>query len=184
MDEFVNYNKRDIDLPMGCKNLMDVLQAKQSQEIQPAAASVALSVLAGHGYVEGKLSEVENYVQKLFASRSCVYMLVISALDERLTLNVGRMEDGTMWASATVQQGSIQQLALRDIFARRGWELPANVGNPPQFVPGVPVYQIFSLSPIPVQVSSLSALIADLFLEACASKSDPYLPVRYYTAEA
>jgi hypothetical protein len=44
MSEFVNYNKRSISLPKGCKNLADLLKGrgKQLSIHHPALASPAL----------------------------------------------------------------------------------------------------------------------------------------------
>jgi hypothetical protein len=83
MSEFVNYRKRGITLPKGCKNLFDVLQShglpKLASGVQTGAIPADEEPVVTRGEsVTGKLSDIGKYVAMVFESRARSFLLMVT----------------------------------------------------------------------------------------------------------
>ncbi len=183
MNEFVNYKKRDVTLPKGCKDLIDALETKERRQILRRAAAFKRPMATHDHTFTGTLSEVGKYLEMAFASRAWMFTLWIGQLDERLNLHIKRAEDGTVSASATVRQDSAEELSLRGFFARRGLDWPIDSGFPPQFVPGGPVDVMVKISPLPSRGPGLTGLMVDLFLDVYGANMDTALSFHSFEAQ-
>lgn len=183
MNEFVDYKKRDIDLPKGCKNLNDVLQAQERRRILRRAAAFKRQMATHDRSFTGTLSEVGKYLDMVFTSRAWMFTLWIGPLDDRLNLSIHRSEDGSVAASATVRQDSAQELSLRSFFAQRGLDWPVDSGFPSQFFPSVPVDLMVKISPLPSQGPGLTDLIVDLFRDVYGANMETGLNFHSFEAQ-
>jgi hypothetical protein len=77
MADFVNYNKRSVTLPPGCKNLIDVLRSRPDKQFQKFAERLKRARVTHDESVMGKVSDVPKYVGMVFASRGLVCVLEI-----------------------------------------------------------------------------------------------------------
>jgi hypothetical protein len=187
MSKFVNYKKRSVTLPTGCKNLIDVLQphglpklVSKTHTGGPAIPSDARPTVTRGESFFGVLSEINKYVTMVFDSRARSFILMVTPSDEQFTVDVDRMQDGTMAASVVVQTGTEQERAVRSFFTHRGLPVPEDSEMPPMFVPGVPVQITYYISPVPSEASVLSQFVLDLLRVALGLTDESQLCFRYY----
>jgi hypothetical protein len=171
MNEFVNFKKRGVTLPRGCKDLIDLLAPPVQQTLERAQHAV----VTRNETIAGTLSEVGRYVQMTFESRGLMFTLVISSPDRRLEVDLSRMKGGELWASAVFQRDREQEQAVREFFVRRGLEVPEDSGTPSHFFADLPVQLIYPISPLPGDAASLSALLMDLFRQTCRLEGNAQL---------
>jgi len=167
MSQFVNFSKRSVTLPAGCKNLIDVLQHQGLQRMGDMVGPELNCAVSNGGTVKGKLCEIGQYVEMAYKSRALAFTLLVSSLDERIFLSVVHIRGGTIWASVAVEKDTAQETAVRRFFARHGLHSPDDWVMPKQLYPGVAAPLIFGISPLPSGVAKLSALVVDFFREVC-----------------
>ena len=185
MSEFVNYNKRDISLPKGCKDLADLL--KRGRKGLSAYDSLATMPKPGqhmeilnHLQASGGLEQLEGMLTKFFGSSAEGCSLsVASANDVRLVLE--RTKDGAVGFLSFIHNAK-REHEMRELLTRYGLEQPPtsskNIGFP-TFIPGAPVWGAYDLRPIPSEPVKRKALFGDLF-RAMASTSEISLEYRFY----
>ena len=184
MSKFVNYKKRSIELPSGCKDLIDVLRRNAGLERLdniPAGNGfhgVFPGVICG-GFFEGHLSDIGKYVAMVFDSRALAFFLIVNPPDGGVTLTVYRGEDGTTHASLEVQVGTEREKAVRSFLAPRGLHIPDDSGMPSQFASALPVYRFCDLLPLAPEAPLLSKLVEELFRRAFGLSDDSKLCFRY-----
>ena len=167
MSEFVNYNKRGVALPSGCKNLIDVL--RHSNKTNPGRPP-GLPFLA-------PLSGIGKHIALAFESGDLAGLWVTSP-DEQLTLFVIGI-GGPQCAGVTVQRDTAQERAVREFFMRHDISLPGDSDVPASCVPILPQCNNYVISPLPTEPSILSQLAADLFRAVCGLKSESVMHVHY-----
>jgi len=183
MAKFVNYKKRDINLPEGCTDLHDVITLHSQQKInaaitraKAATASSKQSAVQRNESIPGTLAEIGKYIEMVFASRGQSFTLGINCPGAEFTLGVCRIKGVDSWASVTIQKDSIQESAVRDYFTGRGLKMPEDSETPPNFfLPDVPVHLICDISSPLTDKAELSEVITDLFREVCGAKEDTKL---------
>lgn len=188
MSKFVNYKKRSITLPLGCKNLSDLLKAPGahgpvSKPDVVAASGTSTGGTTGCAFsFSGGISDVEKYVSMVVkSSESRSVHLVVSQPGQEFTINVARMGD-EMSASVDVQAGSNQEKAVRSFLSFRGFKLPSDSEiMPPQFSPDFPWQTACEISPLPREARLVSILVADLLHDALGVKDDS--PLCFYFSE-
>lgn len=176
MSEFVNYKKRSVALPPGCKNLIDVLRLREARDIQSITSSGATR---RSGANTGKLSELRKYAEMLFGSRAQMFMLAISTPDMHFTVDILQTKDGSIRGHMYVQQETAQEEALRNFFAVRGMKLPDDENIPDEFLPGGQVYQRYDLSPVPPEAALFAKLVAEIFGDVFGLSDDSPLHFCY-----
>lgn len=185
MSKFVNYKKRSVALPAGCKNLIDLLGPHGVPKLVGSVPAGSISpherptVTRGES-VAGRLSGIEKYVTMVFESRTPSFILLITPPDERFRIQADRMQDGKMRVSVMVQAGTDRERAVRSFLAYRGLQVPEDAEMPPQFIPDLPVHITYDISPLPSEASVLSRLIAGLSRDAFGLSDDSELRFRYY----
>jgi hypothetical protein len=167
MNEFVNYKKRNINLPWGCKNLLDVLHPQQLK------AGIPDVTMAHEKSFVGTFSDIEKHVSMMFESRALLFMLGMDAPDDRLKLEVSRMEGGIMFAWVEFREDSGQEAAIRSFLAREGLKAPCVAGTPASFIPDSPVS--YRISPLPIDPRGLAELFTNLLREVGGLKEDAEL---------
>jgi hypothetical protein len=118
MAKFVNYKKRSVTLPAGCKDLLDLLQpakrAATGLEGQPAPE------FREERFHRSGLLQVERFIAMLFASSAELFVLMITIRDDRVPIVLHRNRGG----GAVVVHPSAEDLdrarAIRGFFRRLG----------------------------------------------------------------
>jgi hypothetical protein len=188
MSEFVNYKKRGVELPPGCKNLSDVLKAKGALKhlemfdwnkwVDPPGKSRPME--HNESLLEGKISDVERFVAKVFQSSAKLSSVAISCPASNLQLDVARVPDGSIEAGVAVQVGTDLEKAVRAFFTHHHLEIPSHVDvRPPMFPGGLPWTTTYHISPMPDEAAALSKLLAELMRSAFGVTDDSTLLFRY-----
>jgi hypothetical protein len=173
MSQFVDYNKRNLTLPPGCKDLIDVLRSPSSSDVQ------GLTVSDG-GVLAGRLTEIEKYVAMVFVSRARVFSLTIKPPGEPLAVDFVRTDDGRIWGCVVVKKGSGREIAMQSFIKRRGLPTPEDAGTIGQFQAGLLVVLVDRISPLPAEVADLARLVSDLFRNVCGLADDSKLSFQHY----
>src|SRR4051812_38710247 len=103
MSDFINYNKRSVTLPEGCKDLIDVLRSHplrvlfSNADAGPIPPGARATLTRGETF-EGRVSDVDKYVGKVFESRGLSCMLILTPPGEQFTIHIHRHETGSMSA--------------------------------------------------------------------------------------
>jgi hypothetical protein len=165
MSEFVNYKKRGVTLPSGCKDLLDVLKLQPGVTPHLRDVVIAPGVISG-GKHTGKLPELENFCRNAFASKSANMVLQLSSTDEALSVIFCRWPR-VEFAAVTFRSNKLWESSCRKLFDRHGLEPPKNFQWPK--VAGVKVAPIladsvfYKLIPTPSDALRFSAIARDIF---------------------
>ena len=89
MARFVNYQKRGVELPPGCKDLIDVLKRKQKAEGPGAFAGNWEPMPNADFFPSGGIRQIERYVTRVLSSARFAVLLVMS-LDGRVLIQLAR----------------------------------------------------------------------------------------------
>lgn len=174
MAEFVNYNKRNISLPPGCKDLMDVLRGRKGAEAERLLELYKHAKVTRGGEARGSLSDLEDHVRSIFQSHGTQSSLVIRPPDDLISADVEKSLDEGISAFVWYQHGSELEQTVRDFLTQRGLELP-NDSKPTSFTPNLPYQIICKLSPLPSGPEEVSRLLLELFRHAGLSDDAPML---------
>ena len=178
MADFVNYKKRSISLPPGCKDLMDVLQPGGLRRPDDVAGpDLSRAISRGQAF-KGKLSDIGNHVEKAYKSRALAFTLSVTPPDERITLNLETGLGHRASAFILVKQNTAQDTAMREFFIQHGQPLPDSTPVEP-LLPGVLTQVIYSISQLPSESDMLSILVENLFREVCGLNETSDLCFRY-----
>jgi hypothetical protein len=176
MSKFVNYKKRSVTLPPGCKNLSDLLETHG----HTGAVSPDKPPVVSHNEFAGGISDIEKYVVMVFeSSASNLADLTMTPPEQQFTINVTRMMS-EMSANVHVQAGTNQERAVRSFFAHRGLVIPLDSEViPPQFHPDLPWETVFNILPLPSEAPLLTKLVADLLREVLGVRDGFSLSFQY-----
>ena len=111
MSDFVNYHKRDVQLPSGCHDLIDVLNLQE-----PTVAPQRVR------FFDGELAQIAGYVARLLSSPNLPNALCIrtEAL-AGLWLHY-RTKHGPLELQMTVRWTEVEKVqAVRELFVVRGF---------------------------------------------------------------
>jgi hypothetical protein len=162
MDEFVNYKKRDINLPYGCKDLHDVLRFMPARTIVRRGESVT-----------GALSEIGKFVAMVLESRAKTIMLWVRSPEDELSVFIGHLRGNPVRTTVNFQEDSALEAKLLDFIARRGLKGLERSDIPPYLC--LPEYLVLEVSPLPSDGPSISELITDLFEHVCGARGNSEL---------
>lgn len=119
MSGFVNYNKRDVQLPTGCKDLIDVLNlqgAKPAPEIGFQASVVSTPNFSG------ELSDIPRHVARLLSSRKVPNALFLVTENHSGVWVFYSTKQGPFELQFAVRCEEVKRLeAAREFFASRGF---------------------------------------------------------------
>ena len=169
MSEFVNYNKRDVTLPPGCKDLIDVLRLGEASP--PKRGGVTRG-----GMTIGRLSEVPQHIARLLKSRSAVSMLSIGFVEQPRSIALLR-ENTLLTGVAFVRKGAENEQGIRQLLQSHGikvvadYLLPAEAGAEP--VRGV----WYLLTPV---LPPASEITTDLLRNVYGFSEESKVQIQYY----
>jgi hypothetical protein len=179
MSKFVNYKKRTVTLPPGCKDLIDVLHRQQPRKPQGISPQELPTVTRGESGTVS-LSEIHKYVAMSFASVSKSVLLMLSPPDERLTVDFQYIDRKLYYVSVVFEEDADREQLMREFFIGHQLEVPQEDWTPTQFVAGVPVQLIFRIRPLPSDAAAASQLTSALFRQVCQLSDNSELKFRYY----
>jgi hypothetical protein len=169
MSEFVNYNKRSIQLPPGCKDLADLFKPAWQRNLSETVAPAKMPVVLRRESGTATWRIIEKYVVMVFNSRADSCHLKISDPVEAPVLSVSRTTDSIASHVAFIHSEAQEKL-MRSFFYRHGLVLP-HAGEVPGKVkfpfPDLPVWSIYDFSPMPSEALAFAKIASDLFRELC-----------------
>jgi hypothetical protein len=175
MSDFVNYNKRSVTLPPGCKDLIDLLHSRRAAKGDLSSTPVGPRITQSVGTV----ADLKRYAQMLFGSRATKFMLGIRSADDKVTINAIRDADGRLGARLCVPEDTDTDRALRSLFIDRGLALPQEQSTAFNWVPDEPVYQMYDVSPLASDASGFVALVTELFQQVIGLNPESQLAFFY-----
>jgi hypothetical protein len=110
MSQFVNYGKRGVDLPAGCKNLVDLIR-RAEEELPPAIP------MATKG-----LEHLERYVSRLLSAPGDYYIVCILGFDLETGVFLERRKDVLSVVVVVRTKCPAKERAVREIFRLAGVE--------------------------------------------------------------
>ena len=185
MSQFVNYNKRSIQLPPGCKDLSDIFKPASLRKVSGAIASPQAPRVLRADHLTEKLGSIGRYVAEFFDSGAESCMLNFVSSDESVTLDVSRTM-GSITSHAIFLHDETREIVMRAFFDRQNLEAPIFHENPVEFpvdLPGLPVWCIFPLTPVPLEASVFSKVASALFRDCCGMNDPSELRISILEAE-
>ena len=185
MSDFVNFNKRSVTLPSGCKDLIDLLKGPaattagfNSKHAGDSALAGMLTITLGKSF-QGGVADIGKHLGAVFASAQLCSTLIVAPPNAEFSFQVLRMRDQFTRAEFIVTE-SEQEQNLRDVFIGRGLDVPEACGTPMGFDPDLPIQTCFQISPRPAEPELLSKLVMDLFTDLLGSPNTIILDFRFY----
>jgi len=182
MSKFVNYNKRSVTLPPGCKNLIDLLQPHGQSTADSISPSGELPAVTRGESGSIRLAEIEKLVAMPFQSHAQGFIVMLSLVDGRFTFDFTQMQGELMSAFVIFEEDADRERLMQEFFIAHGLQLPRHDWTPTatQFIPGMPVQSIYHISPLPSDAATASKLTAELFRQVCGLNDDSMLTFRHY----
>ena len=181
MSDLVNYNKRSIALPAGCKDLIDVLRRRGREKTDLLLERCNRAKVTRDESETGPLSDLAKHVRTVLGSSALFSTLCIRSPDDRLTANVGKMLGIKIRASVTFRKGSDQERAVREFLSSRGLEPADDSETPKTFLPDMPIEIICELSPLSSDPAEVARLMVELFRHVGLNED---APMHYHLDEA
>src|SRR6266568_946681 len=113
MSEFVNYNKRGITLPPGCKDLSDLLKPKGLRNAPGPILAVEQPPVVREETLTATLAEIEQHVAMVFQSQARLFALEIFLPGEPASVQIIRWERMEISASVVFGKGAEPERAMR-----------------------------------------------------------------------
>ena len=178
MSKFVNYKKRGVALPPGCKDLIDVLKPSPSsyQTILATLGGFNSRKIVRHETVVGTLSDIPKYVVMMFQPRKSSFWLQISPTEASISLDVAWVKGAYTIACVVFPFEAEPGRTVVQLLERHGLQRPHDAWNP-IYVSACsqPGQVICPISPLPSEAPKLSALVTDFFREVWRVKEDAEL---------
>ena len=173
MSDFVNYNKRSINLPPGCKDLIDIVRPMKAR----SKHSRDVAMFSGE---TGTLSAVSRHTKKFLKGGQG---LLIHTTDEKLGFALTRLMRGTITASVDFPEDAAREAQVKAMFTRYGLDVPRATEMPAQFVPEVAVWTRFPIKPFPSDTPRLVEIATAVFRELCHVTGETPLHFRHFAME-
>jgi hypothetical protein len=167
MSDFVNFQKRSVALPGGCKDLIDVL--RRPAEEQP-------TVTRGHRS-DGGVRQVATYLGRLFESRSELATLMISSADENLTAMFYLRGGGQVFVLILIASDPALEAAVRSFYAKRGIQPVQTYPIPKQEGGGLGWGLVFPMPSLSIETAHLTG---ELLSHLSSAGQEVELHFRYY----
>lgn len=162
MSDFVDYNKRSVSLPEGCKDLTDVLEQTRSGL---ASGDLPLLNVGGRtvrgGTEIGGLADTANYVGKVFGGKAEQQFLMIFLEREHLTINIFRAAEAGLKASIWFPDDESTVRTMRSFFERWGLKVPPE-GSLLLMLSGAKLQRTWDIFPVPLTPTQLTDILHSL----------------------
>jgi hypothetical protein len=175
MSKFVNYKKRDISLPGGCKDLMDVITQGKTHVSLSHFHNAAHELPEGEGKtILGTIADIPKYVLKALGPSSGNFVLMIQSPNHWLAVNIQGLGIDTVSAFVWFPDDPERKKIVQAFFQHHSLEVPNDTEVLAQFLfPDQPVTLTFAIKPEPGDAQGLANLTMDLFRHCCASGENP-----------
>jgi hypothetical protein len=122
MARFVNYQKRGVELPPGCKDLIDVLKGKRKAKKPGGLAGTWKPAPESDLFPSGGIGQIERYVTRILVSSAKFGTLTVSSLDGQVMLWLYRDSDESAFDVMLFAPRKEVKLArsIREFFGQRG----------------------------------------------------------------
>lgn len=179
MSKFVNFKKRSVSLPPGCKDLIDLLEPSQRQKATELFASRPdLKATRDDSFMD-RICNIGRPIGAALESEARMAALAVSSLDDRLSLEIYRMDGKTMSTSVTFTQSPENERKMKAIFDRLGLQAPRDSGFPGFFRHDLPVQVVYMIGQEPVKSTELAKLASTIFQDFCGLEPDSELRVHF-----
>jgi hypothetical protein len=165
MPDFVDYTKRSVDLPPGCKDLADVLKGGKRTELPRR-----LNQTSGEKPPSGEklpfndtatsfTHYLSKYLETIEASRAFMSHLWITALDGEIMARIFKGPKSGLQVEFQVRENSDHDQAIRAFLENQKLPAPPPSPMPASFHPDLPVYLSHKISPLPAAPHDLLKLV-------------------------
>jgi hypothetical protein len=158
MNEFVNFQKRGIELPPGCKDLIDVLPPPREARVP----------------VEG-LSHIERYVSRLLQSPGQLRSVWINSYSSETPVMFGILHTTKGLLHALIFMATERVSYIRDVLDGAGIQPKQDDAIPP----GDGRCTRFIACPLPVDAVLAARLVSELLQKGYGLSADVELEFRY-----
>jgi hypothetical protein len=180
MSDFVNFGKRSVTLPDGCKDLVDILRAASSvtpsKPTMPPPSHERPKVTHGQRSVGG-VHQVQGFLTRLFESRSELCTLMISSAEDDLTAMVYLGAGSRIFVLILIGHDARLQEAVRSFYVERGIQPSHTYPIPKQEGGGLGCGLVFPMPPLEVETAQLTG---DLFRSISRRGDEVELLFRLY----
>jgi hypothetical protein len=186
MSGFVNYNKRGVDLPPGCKDLHDLLVSKSLRKkpllLMPEKRAKALESHEENTW--GTINEIRQRVAQVFASRAQLVGLTASPPTDDFSFGVYRIEGQDPVAYIMFGDDKDREQTVRGFYVAYRLHLPAESWKPGNASYDLPFNWSYPISPMPCNHLLLSAIAMNFFTEACGMDKTSKILFRLFEASS
>jgi len=177
MSQFVNYQKRSLTLPSGCKNLIDVLTLPRQQPKGniPACGFPSLDIKEDRVPTAG-LAQVRRYVSMLLQSRGELFTVSVTAHNFKFPVTLYRIKRDQTVAIMVVTNETRQERAIRTFFEQQGLEAIFDQVETSDARRGLAY-------PLPFDVARVTSLTTELLRSVYGLSAEAGLNFRYYEME-
>lgn len=180
MSKFVNYNKRSVTLPVGCQNLIDLLQPQNQGGGKGTTSAEPQFDVARNESGLIRLAAIREHVVECFESRAVAADVTFRLPDESLTFSLTHMEEGSIHASASLREDSARERLMREFYHAHKQSVSHGDGPHTRTFPGLPVYLLYHISQPPTDAITFSTFVADLFRYVCGISEDSEIAFHYH----
>lgn len=180
MSKFVNYQKRSVTLPNGCKNLIDLLVPSPPSKIHGRRPGHEQPVVTRGKSGSIELSEIRKLVAMPFESRGPAFILMLSLPDERLTFDFTRIQGQPMHVSVIFEKDLDRDALMRAFLVAHDLQPPSHDRPSAPLVPGVPIQFIYHISPPPSDPLSAAKFTDEFFRDVCGLTDESLLIFRHW----
>ena len=181
MSDFVNYKKRSMTLPPGCKDLIDVLRQGHNLEWLETLLGIDLSrAVMRDGALKGTFLDIQKHVHQAVTASALIYILEIIPADQLLTFTLRRLYQQPLQAIIEVETKTSQEEAL--LLALLGHKLrtPSHAATPGIPFPDLPWRLTWPIEPLPEDALALSMLVSELLRESGGLKPESQLTFHHH----
>src|SRR5436190_8979600 len=164
MSDFVNYSKRSITLPPGCKDLIDVLR-REGRNLQWLEKHLGIDLsraITRGGSVKGTFLDIEKNVHQAVTASALIFILKIIPADQRFTFTLQRLHQRPLQTIVELKTRTPQEAALRRSLAAHKLQTPDDAIEPGMPFPDLPWRLTWAIEPLPGDPLALSRLISEL----------------------
>jgi len=156
MSKFVNYKKRNVELPPGCKDLVDVLRSRRRPDSAGVMEADNRPTVSRGGEATGGILEIESMSGWSSRLEAGVHTHGHAA-DKRFSVHVARMEDGTMWGLCAFKRTLNQRRLCGASWCATVFVLPRIQEGPRFSCRACPSMLSYNISTTPPDATELAA---------------------------
>ncbi len=179
MARFVNYQKRGVELPPGCKDLIDVLKGKWKAKADNVFAGKWEAVPKPDLFPSGGIGQIERYVTRILVSPAKFAALIMSSLDKQVVTGLYRHPCADTFDVVLFVRRNDEALeqAIRGFFKERGIDHTLDYlcsgGVEPNYMRALKY-------PLPSDAKQTAGLLADLLKGVFALDAEAGLAFAYH----